>query len=159
MEDPDNGSTAAASAAQDDEQAFFDAWEEFVNATRESRYRANAERRGPLTLSQYHLIKSLDDGPLPSMDVAARARVSGATSTRMLDALEGMGLIARKPSKQDGRVVMVSLTASGRRNVREMREVVDAKRRAVHASLDAEDRKLAARILHSLAEAVRRTDP
>ena len=156
------GQLADAGPRAEDEASeaeFFAAWEAFVTATQQARYRVNAEGRGPLTFSQYHLVKALAEKPLPSMEVAAAAGVTGATSTRMLDDLERRGIVSRSASKKDGRVVMVRLTAAGRRSVAQMREIVDAKRRAVHAGLDPEERRVAARILRRLAEGVRSTDP
>ena len=52
---------------------------------------------------------------LPASELARRAhRSSGAMTTR-IDGLEARGLVARRASREDGRSVLIRLTARGRR--------------------------------------------
>jgi MarR family transcriptional regulator for hemolysin len=47
------------------------------------------------------------------VDIARRLRIEGPTLTRMLDALEKDGLVARQPDPRDGRSKQLQVTAEG----------------------------------------------
>jgi DNA-binding MarR family transcriptional regulator len=81
------------------------------------------QRPGELSFAQFHLLFGLaGEGELSTTGLAARADLSPATATQMLDGLEAMGLVERTRSAQDRRVVMCSLTDRG--------QVVTAEKRA-----------------------------
>ena len=65
----------------------------------------------------------------------------------MLNVLEHRRLVLRRPSRQDGRVSLVVLTAEGRRRVRQYRDNLRAKQRLTFASFTPEERQV---LLHSL---------
>jgi DNA-binding MarR family transcriptional regulator len=70
---------------------------------------------GALSFAQYGLLFGLEDkSELPTRELAVFADLSAATATQMLDHLEASGLVARVRSEHDRRVVLVSLTTSGR---------------------------------------------
>jgi DNA-binding MarR family transcriptional regulator len=70
---------------------------------------------GDLSFAQYGLLFGLEDKPeLPTRELAVIADLSAATATQMLDHLEASGLVARVRSEHDKRVVLISLTDSGR---------------------------------------------
>jgi DNA-binding MarR family transcriptional regulator len=70
---------------------------------------------GDLSFAQYGLLFGLEDkAELSTRELATMADLSAATATQMLDHLEASRLVARVRSEQDKRVVLVSLTASGR---------------------------------------------
>ncbi len=70
---------------------------------------------GTLTYAQYGLLFGLAErDELSVRELAERAELTSATVTQMLDALEGAGLVARKRSGDDRRVVLNSLTDRGR---------------------------------------------
>lgn len=54
-------------------------------------------------------------GPLPVGELADREQVSAPTMSRMVSAMEDQGLVARRASSEDGRVVLVGPTEVGRR--------------------------------------------
>ena len=54
-------------------------------------------------------------GPLTLGELAAAEQVRPPTMTRIVDALEARGLIARSKSASDGRRVRISATAAGRK--------------------------------------------
>ncbi|MDX6582555.1 MAG: hypothetical protein QOI10_1739 [Solirubrobacterales bacterium] len=143
-----------------DVQIEFDAaWDEFVGAMRRARGRAAAEAEiEGLSLAQYQLLYSfIEPGRGDSAPVGALAESAGIaqpTATRTLDALERQGVVGRRPSTEDRRSVIVHLTAKGRRLLDRKRKLVAAKRAAVFASLDPEDRESAARTLRALAAAI-----
>jgi DNA-binding MarR family transcriptional regulator len=53
--------------------------------------------------------------PIETRDIAAEAGVSKATLSGVLTTLEARGLVRRKRSTTDGRLVLVNLTARGRK--------------------------------------------
>jgi len=134
--------------------AFAAAWEGFFVAVRRARGRAGRGQSG-LSLSQLNLLRVLEEqGEKPVGLVAEAAEVAGATATRMLDGLEREGLVTRRPSADDRRVVMVALTDTGRAAVELKRARVDAKRRAVFERLTPDERRRAEPLLRRLAEVV-----
>jgi DNA-binding MarR family transcriptional regulator len=86
--------------------------------------------------------------------LAASAGVAQPTATRTLDALEREGVIERRPSTEDRRSVVVTLTARGRKLLDRKRKLVAAKRAAVYESLGDEEREHAASVLRALANAI-----
>jgi DNA-binding MarR family transcriptional regulator len=128
------------------------AWDAFLGALRRARARASNDPSAKLSLSQYHLLRPLDDArELPVGELATAAAVSAPTATRMLDGLERDGIVAREHSHSDRRCVVIALTAPGRRLLRSERARVEAKREALFAQLDAEERAQAERLLLRLA--------
>lgn len=61
-------------------------------------------------------------GPLPVGELADREQVSPPTMSRMLTAMEEEDLVQRRPSREDGRVVLVESTSRGRRVLDRARE-------------------------------------
>ena len=53
-------------------------------------------------------------GPMSPGELAAHERVQPPSMTRVVVALEGMGLVTRTPHPTDGRQVVIGLTAGGR---------------------------------------------
>jgi DNA-binding MarR family transcriptional regulator len=68
-----------------------------------------------LSFAQYGLLFGLEGrAAMPTWELAALADLSPATATQMLDHLETAGLVVRVRSEHDKRVVLISLTDSGR---------------------------------------------
>lgn len=141
--------TRTASEAED----FVSAWEAFNLATR--RARARLSREDGLTPSQLHLLEPLD-GPdsLTVGRIADLAGVTAPTATRMLDALERAGVVARSADRDDRRCVNVRLTAPGRKLVRAKRVAVSARRAELFARLSPEEGDEATRLLARLADLI-----
>jgi DNA-binding MarR family transcriptional regulator len=98
-----------------------DAFGELSAAQRRLRGRDQA-RHGHLSLAQFHAIRHIaEEGEATAGSIAKGAELTPASVTAILDGLERDGLVARRRSDEDRRVVLVSLTAQGR-------EVVDKKR-------------------------------
>ena len=75
---------------------------------------------GRLSYAQYGLLFSLaTEAELPASRLAALADLTPGTVTPMLDHLEADGLVTRTRSAHDKRVVLISLTESGRQVVAE----------------------------------------
>lgn len=67
-----------------------------------------------VTLSEARVIASVGSfGPFSIMDLAKRANLDKSQASRAAEALFKRDLLARQPSLQDGRVVLVSLSTAG----------------------------------------------
>ena len=131
------------------------AWDAFLGALRRARARVSNDPRAKLSLSQYHLIRPLDDSrELPVGELAAAAAVSPPTATRMLDGLERDGIVTREHSHADRRCVVVELTPHGRRLVRSERARVEAKREELFLQLSPDERDQPEHLLRRLAELI-----
>jgi MarR family transcriptional regulator, organic hydroperoxide resistance regulator len=148
--------TEAPADPLDPPASFGQALDEFMSALRRSRARAAREAgAGELTHSQFALLTALDACPeRPVGELAECGGVAPPTATRMLDGLERAGVIERRHSTADRRVVTVRLTDAGRRLVERKRELVAFKRRALYASLDADERGQVEQLLRRLAQAI-----
>lgn len=135
---------------------FATAWESFTRATRRARSRSTGPLGGTgLTLAQFQLLEPLRAAEeMPVSELAQAAGVAVPTATRMLDGLVRAAAAERTPSATDRRVVLVSLTASGRDAVEAAWHQVDAERARVRDSLTEDERAQAAVLLGKLAEAI-----
>ncbi len=103
-------------------------------------------RRGASMSGIRHYIRGVDEelaqGQLDALDLlvrrdrtmrglAERLRIDPSTATRAVQSLVADGLAERYPSPDDGRVVMVRITAAGR----QLRASADARRSHVMAQL------------------------
>jgi MarR family 2-MHQ and catechol resistance regulon transcriptional repressor len=69
-----------------------------------------------LTLSEYEVLMLLaraPDGAMRRVDLAHEACLSPSGVTRMLDRLEGAGLVAKRECREDARVTYAALTEAG----------------------------------------------
>jgi|GraSoiStandDraft_12_1057312.scaffolds.fasta_scaffold92310_2 DNA-binding MarR family transcriptional regulator len=74
------------------------------------------EHDEPMTATQrLALIELAVVGPLRLNDLAARMDTTPATASRAVDALEEHGFAGRRPDPEDGRAVIITATAKGRR--------------------------------------------
>ena len=66
-----------------------------------------------VTLTQLAALSTLKrNGPMSPGELAAHERVQPPSMTRVVVALEGMGLVSRTPHPTDGRQVIIDLTAA-----------------------------------------------
>ncbi|WP_433664413.1 MarR family winged helix-turn-helix transcriptional regulator [Nocardia sp. CA-128927] len=75
-----------------------------------------------LSTGRYRLLADLEDwdGEKSPSQLAASLGVTRATVTGLIDGLEQEGLVCRRASAEDGRAVVVVLTARGAQRLREM---------------------------------------
>lgn len=95
--------------------------------------RADADYGG-LSVTAAVTLGRLLDGPLRISALTALEGVSQPSMTALIGRLEGRGLVQRGPDAEDGRAVLVSLTAAGERRVAEL---LDARVAALRARLAA----------------------
>jgi DNA-binding MarR family transcriptional regulator len=133
--------------------AFVAAFDDFVHAAK--RARARVQPDAALTSSQYDLLAPLAqaEGPLGLRELARAAGVSAPTATRMVDGLEGRGVVRRERCAQDRRAVRLTLTPAGEAAVEEHRGRLLAWRRALFEQLAPGERRAAAKVLARLAGA------
>ncbi|MFF0549339.1 MarR family winged helix-turn-helix transcriptional regulator [Streptomyces sp. NPDC004311] len=107
-----------------------------------------------LSTGRYRLLADLEDhgGEKSPSRLAADLDVSRATVTGLLDGLERDGLIARRPSTEDGRGTVAVLTTPGAQRLRDMASEHFGRLEAMVAGLSAEER---ATFLDLLARVVR----
>ncbi|HEX8854224.1 MAG TPA: MarR family transcriptional regulator [Thermoleophilaceae bacterium] len=135
--------------------AFNQSFDDFVDAIRRARGRAERDRSEGLSLSQFKLLQPLlTFEPRPVGELAAAACVSAPSATRMIDGLERDGLVTREHSPEDRRVVAVRLTDEGRQAVEAKRDYVEGKRRAIYESLSPNEREQAQRLLTHIAQVI-----
>jgi len=85
-------------------------------------------------------------GPMSPGELAAHERVQPPSMTRVVVALEGMGLVTRSPHPTDGRQVVIDLTAAAE-------DLLDAEARAREAWLSGQLQELTAQERAVLREA------
>jgi DNA-binding MarR family transcriptional regulator len=78
-----------------------------------------------VTLVQYRVLVLVSQGERTIGEIAVELRVNPSNATRQCDRLQRLGLVERRRSPEDGRVVRVALTAAGEAVV----EAVTARRR------------------------------
>ena len=85
--------------------------------------RLRAERSdGTLGLSQLSALSTLEHhGPLSPTALAELERIQPPSMTRVIAALEGRGLVERRPHPSDRRQAVIAITVEGRRIVLEDR--------------------------------------
>jgi DNA-binding MarR family transcriptional regulator len=145
---------SATTATDPQLDAFVAAFDDFVRAAKRARARAQPSDE-TLSPSQYDLLHPLLESE-DMMGVRSLARavgISAPTATRMIDGLQARGLVVREPCPRDRRAVRLSLTDAGREAVREYRERMLARRRALFEQLAPGERRAAARVLERLAAA------
>ncbi len=92
-----------------------------VRLARQLRFR---RPDSPVSLTQLSALATVaKDGPMTPGALAARERVRPPSMTRVIASLVDLGLIDRSAHPDDGRQVLISVSASGT-------ELIDAERRA-----------------------------
>ena len=93
-----------------------------------------------ITPHQIEIIRLLDDEEiLPIGEVGAKLQISRAQMTHHIDNLVNLGLIERRESKQDRRIIHVTLTDHGKRLLDEHNEKVENTVRELMSSLPDKD--------------------
>jgi DNA-binding MarR family transcriptional regulator len=89
-------------------------------------------------------------GEIESRDFAAAVGISRPTATGVLSTLQRRRFVRRKKAAEDGRVVLVSLTPSGRRKIEELFPRFNAEEAKVAAALSDEEQDGLASTLRTL---------
>jgi DNA-binding MarR family transcriptional regulator len=93
-------------------------------------------------------------GEMESRDLAAAVGISRPTSTGVVTTLERRGLVRRRRSSEDGRMVRVSLTPAGRRLIETLFPRFNAAEAAVTARLSPQEQEALAGMLRAMYRTV-----
>jgi DNA-binding MarR family transcriptional regulator len=93
-------------------------------------------------------------GEMETRDFASAVGISRPTATGVVTTLEARGFARRRKDDRDGRMVIVSLTASGRRKIEELFPRFNAEEVRVTAHLSDSQRDDLARMLRSMLKVV-----
>lgn len=108
--------------------ATCEAWKELERAGRQVREAIEHELKiaGLPALAWYEVLAALaaePSGALLQVRIEERLELAQYNLSRLIDRLEGAGLVARKPCTVDGRRIVVVITDTGRALAAEMRPV------------------------------------
>jgi DNA-binding MarR family transcriptional regulator len=107
-----------------------------------------------VSVPQCHGLEALvREGPLTLGELAGRLYVEKSTASRVVDALERKGYVARAPHPGDARALRLTATPAGRRLVKKIRASLVEEAKGVLTDLSPAFRREAARLLTGLTEA------
>lgn len=112
-----------------------------------------AHERGAMTLERARILWQLVESPRRSGEIAQRCALAPASVSELVDSLERDGFVRRSEDRNDRRVVVVEITARGRREIERVGELMTAPVAKIIASLPAEKRSRLAAALADLQEA------
>ncbi|AYF73812.1 MarR family transcriptional regulator [Nocardia yunnanensis] len=109
-----------------------------------------------LSTGRYRLLAALEDadGELSPSHLAAILGVTRATVTGLIASLEQQGLVCRRDSTEDGRSVMVVLTARGAKRLREMAPEHFARLQAMAGALTSAERTTFLDLLERISQGI-----
>ena len=93
-------------------------------------------------------------GEMEARDFASAVGISRPTATGVLSTLQGRRYVKRRKASKDGRVVLLTLTPSGRRKIEELFPRFNAEEAQVASVLSAEEQERFAEMLRSLLRRV-----
>jgi DNA-binding MarR family transcriptional regulator len=112
-----------------------------------------AHERGAMTLERARILWQLVESPRRSGEIAQRCALAPASVSELVDSLERDGFVRRSEDRSDRRVVVVEITARGRREIERVGELMTAPVAKIIAGLSAEKRSRLAAALADLQEA------
>lgn len=119
------------------------------------RMPASADRSSGVTSAQFFVLAQLKGAPAPSIRALAERTMSDPSSVSVVVAkLEQQGLVARAQDGRDGRRAGLSLTARGEKLLARAPELPQMRIIAALAAMPRARRKLIARALDQLVDAV-----
>jgi MarR family transcriptional regulator, 2-MHQ and catechol-resistance regulon repressor len=106
-------------------------------------------RRFGLTSSQYNVLRILrgEGQPLPALEIAARMIQVVPAITGLVDRLEEQGLVERRRSSEDRRVVFVAVTAKALAILKRLDEPLAALHRSLLGHLSRPELRQLSRVL------------
>lgn len=112
-----------------------------------------AHEHGAISLERARILWQLTESPRRSGELAHRCGLTPASVSELVDLLERDGLVRRSEDSTDRRVVVVEITARGRREIERVGELMRAPVAKVIAGLSSERRARLAAALDDLQEA------
>jgi len=112
------------------------------------------------TNTQCHILTELGrSGPMPVGELGARLLLEKSWISRAVDSLLERGLVAKEPNPADARSWIVTLTAAGKRRVKELNATLDGHAEQLLANVSERDRKEVNRALLVLLKVLRNDAP
>lgn len=97
-----------------------------------------------------HLSCAAEAQEAAQRDLERKLRLKPSTVNGIVDRLEAKGYVTRRPSPQDGRVRLVSLTEAGWGKVEDFRAIVEETERRYTAGLSGQEREQLERLLNHI---------
>jgi DNA-binding MarR family transcriptional regulator len=113
-----------------------------------------AHERGAITLERARILWQLVEAPRRSGELAQRCALTPASVSELVDSLERDGFVRRSEDRTDRRVVVVEITARGRREIERVGELMRAPVAKIIAGLSSEQRVRLAAALTDLQGAL-----
>ncbi|WMY09958.1 MarR family winged helix-turn-helix transcriptional regulator [Paraburkholderia phenoliruptrix] len=108
-----------------------------------------------VTLPEARVIASVGSfGPFSIMELARHANLDKSQASRAAEALIRQGLVKREASAEDGRVVLVSLTAEGRALYRKVMPIARKWNGDLFVSLDEKEKRALGEALDKVIAAI-----
>lgn len=112
-----------------------------------------AHERGAITLERARILWQLVQAPRRSGELAQRCGFTPASVSELVDSLARDGFVRRSDDRNDRRVVVVEITARGRKEIDRVGELMTAPVAKIIAGLSAEKRARLTAALTDLQEA------
>jgi len=117
--------------------------------------RPHLARQG-LGVTEFAVLEVLyHKGPLPLGEIRDRILVTGASTTYIVKKLEQRGLMRRRPSGEDQRVVFGELTPTGRKLIGDLFPVHVEHLRQAMAGLSVQEKRSAGQLMRKLGQHAR----
>jgi MarR family transcriptional regulator, 2-MHQ and catechol-resistance regulon repressor len=112
-----------------------------------------------LTVSQGHALQLIAQTPgMRLVDLAARLHLDKSTATRVVAALVELGYVRRSADPADGRAVVLSFTARGRRAHADLRALLAREHEEVLTELSTRDRAQVTGVLMRISDMLERRE-
>jgi len=112
---------------------------------------------GTVSPPQCVLLQTLLDGEWDVSGLAAHTRVTKGAMTRLVDGLEARGWVTRARAEDDGRRVVIGLTASGRKEAKRLGALTERSIAAVFERIPPAEREQVTRSIRVLRRAAEET--
>ena len=112
---------------------------------------------GTVSPAQCVLLQTLTDGEWDVSALASHARVTKGAMTRLVDGLETRDLVIREKAEDDGRRVLVKLTAEGKKEAKRLNRLTAKSIATIFERIPQADREQVTRSLRLLREAAEAT--
>ncbi len=112
---------------------------------------------GTVSPAQCVLLQTLTDGEWDVSGLAAQTRVTKGAMTRLVDGLESRGWVTRAKAEDDARRVLISLTSSGEKEAKRLRQLTEKSIATIFERIPAKQRDQVIQSIRLLREAAEQT--
>ncbi len=112
---------------------------------------------GTVSPAQCVLLQTLSSGDWDVSSLASQSRVTKGAMTRLVDGLEKRGWVRREKAEDDGRRVLVSLTAAGKKEAKRLLRLTEKSIATILERIPEAERNQVVRSIGLLREAAEQT--